>query len=105
MGLQFNEKKTYIQRLNKNIKFLGFSFKAKENGRITMKLLPKKAYKERKKIKKQAALYEKGILPKFRIRDSYRSWRAHAKNGNSVLLVKKMDKFINSQLKENYKYD
>lgn len=105
MGLQFNEKKTYIQRLNKNIKFLGFSFKAKESGRITMKLLPKKAYKERKKIKKQAALYEKGILPKFRIRDSYRSWRANAKNGNSVLLVKKMDKFINSQLKENYKYD
>lgn len=70
-----------------------------------MKLLPKKAYKERKKIKKQAALYEKGILPKFRIRDSYRSWRANVKKGNSVLLVKKMDKFINSQLKENYKYD
>lgn len=82
LGLTINEKKTDIQTIKHNVKFLGFSFKLTNTGKVQMKLLKGKVSKQMRKLKK---------MPEDKIKESYISWRSFAMKGDSYCLLKRAD--------------
>lgn len=90
LGLTVSEKKTYIQPVKNPIKFLGFSFLKHKSGRVTMKRLPDKIRKEKRKLKR---MKEKNV-PIERVEAHYQSVRECLKKGTRSDLAK-MDKYVN----------
>ena len=82
LGLTINEKKTDIQPIRHNVKFLGFSFRLTNTGKVEMKLLKGKISKQMRKLKK---------MPKDKIKESYTSWRSFAMKGDSYCLLHRAD--------------
>jgi hypothetical protein len=93
IGLQVNIKKTQIFPISQNIHFLGFSFRMTESGKIIMKLLPKKVSHERRKLKKLVARAKQGYMSRADVDECFKSWRAHAKQGNAYHLILKMAEY------------
>ncbi len=94
IGLRLNPNKTMIAKVTQPIHFLGFSFKLHYTGKITMKVLPEKISKRRRKIKGQARLVYQGVLTMDQFINFYKSGRDHLKKGTRSQLYK-MDKFFN----------
>lgn len=90
LKLSVSKKKTYAQPIKRPIRFLGFTFLRRPSGRVTMKRLPEKVRRERKKLKRMA---EKGI-PIERINDHYRGARECLRKGSRSDLMK-MDRYYN----------
>jgi len=100
MGLQLNTKKTQIFPINQGINFLGFKFRLTETGKV-IRLLDKSNVKKRKrKLRKYRDLVAQGKMTREKADECYNSWKAHAKNGNTYLLLKRMDLYYESLWKE-----
>ena len=102
IGLELNTKKTGIQPLRHGIKFLGFKFILTDTGKVVMKLISKKASKERHKLKNLSKHVDSESL-----KECYKSWRSYANKGNSYHLLCDMDSFCkelinNEHNNENY---
>lgn len=89
LHLKISEKKTYIQSIKRPISFLGFTFLRHRAGKVTVKRLPEKLRKERRKLKR---MKEKGI-PIERVEAHYESVRACLKKGARADLAK-MDNYV-----------
>ena len=101
LGLEVNEKKTFIQKINKGIHFLGFSFTLTDTGKVLMIILRKKLSKERHKLKRQYKVVLSGRMTIEHFEACYGSWRAHASKGNNRKDIGKMDEIV-KQYKEDY---
>lgn len=88
VGITISEKKTYAQPVKRPIKFLGFSYLKHPGGKVTMKRLPEKLRKERKKLKRM----KKSGIPLDRVAEHYQSARACIKHGSRSGVIK-MDKY------------
>lgn len=101
--LEISPKKTHIFKITQPIRFLGFSFKLHETGKVTWKLYNDNIKTERRKLVKQIQRVSMGLMTMHEFEECYQSWRAFAKKSDSRGRILKMDKYKN-RLKENY-YD
>ena len=104
LGLELNHKKTGIQPIRQGIHFLGFSFRLTETGKVIMTVLHKKISKEKRKLKKLAALVKEGRMTKEHCDECYKAWKAHISKGSCRSLLSKMDAFYENLFKEDENY-
>ena len=100
VSLHFHPVKTRIYPLSNGIKILGFTFRLTSTGKVIRIIDPKNVKHERKKLVKMAHLVAKGEMSKAKFYECYDSWKAHAKLGNSYLLLRKMDAYVKQILQE-----
>lgn len=86
-------KKTRIYPLKDGIKFLGFYHFLSDTGKIYLRVDPKNVKVERKKLRRLVNLAKKGYISPAKANECYRSWRDHARKGNSYKLLQRMDAF------------
>ena len=99
LGLEVNEKKTHINRIDKGIHFLGFSFRLKNTGRVLMRILPKSVRKEKRKLKRQAKKVVEGEMKRDQLDACYQSFRNHLSKGSNKREIKMMDQYF-AKIKE-----
>ena len=92
-GFELHPKKTKIFKLNKEIKFLGFTHRLTNTGKIVMLVCSDTVRRERRKLVRMSHLVQKGYMKKSKVDECYQSWKAHASKGNSFKLIQRMDKF------------
>jgi len=88
--------KTEIVPMRKGIRFLGFHTYITEQGKIIRKLTGDNKRQIKKKLRKKAALVNKGKMTRKQFNESYYSWRNHASHGNCYKLICEMDKYVES---------
>ena len=105
IGLRLNPK-TQIYPLKRGIKFLRWRYLLTSTGKIVRRMDKRSIARERRKIKKLGAKAANGELPERKLTESYQSWRAHAKTGNTNGIIYQMDKLycavLQSARKELY---
>lgn len=81
--------------------------KSKELARYTTsicsneKIFPKRdRWKRKRKLRKFKKLVDDGRMTREKADECYRSWKAHAKKGNSYNLLKRMDEYYKNLWKE-----
>ena len=95
MNLKISEKKTFIQKLDKPVAFLGFTYLLHENGRVTVKRIRSKTNREKRRLRR---MKEKGV-PLERVADHYQCVRAVYKKGTRSSMMR-MDKYYNSLFRQ-----
>lgn len=93
IGLYLSEKKTKIFPITQGINFLGFKFRLSNTGKILKTLSQLNISHERRKLRRQKSLADKGIMSRPQVDKCYMSWKAHAQRGNTHNLIIQMDKF------------
>lgn len=93
LGLTLSSKKTYIAPITQPIRFLGFSFRLTETGKVICKVLPENVSHERRKLKKLVQRVREGKMTKPEVDECYKSWKAHIAYGNIHKLILEMDKY------------
>ena len=100
LGLRLSIKKTQVFPIKQGINFLGFKFRLTNTGKV-IRLLSKENIKKRKrKLGKYKQLVDEGKMTREKADECYRSWKAHAKKGNSYNLLKRMDSYYENLWKE-----
>ncbi len=100
VGLDLHERKSRIYPLRNGIKVLGFTFRLTSTGKVIRIIDPKNVKHERKKLRRMVNLIAKGEMTREKFEECYTSWKAHARLGNSYLLIRRMDEYVNSLFKE-----
>ena len=93
LHLSMNRRKTQIFPITQRIKFLGFSYELKDTGKVIMRVLPKKVSHERRKLKKLVERSKAGLMTREDVDKCFRSWKAHAEQGNTHRLIKTMEAY------------
>jgi hypothetical protein len=96
MGMKLNVKKTKIRKLTDGFLFLGFIFRLTTTGKVIMTLDPDKVKHERKKLYRMVQKVKRGEKTKERVDEHYRTWKAHARKGNTYNMLKRMDEYYKS---------
>lgn len=91
-GIVINDKKTKICDLKHGFTYLKTRYFITDTGRIIRKPCREAVTRERRKLKKQAKLLDKGTLTMQDIRCSYQSWRGSMSHRNAYNTVRSMDK-------------
>ena len=102
IGFQLHTEKTKIMPLCKGFLFLGFSFRLTETGKVIMTVDSRRVKAERRKLLRMAKLVKAGKMQKSKVDQCYQSWKAHAKQGNSYNLLKRMDEYYESLWRDDY---
>lgn len=97
VGLEINNKKTQISRLEKPITFLKTIFILTDTGKIIKRKCADTFKRERIKLKKFAYKLDAGDMPYKAIDNKYRSWRGNVsrKGYKNYRQVSRMDKLYN----------
>lgn len=91
-GITINKKKTKITKIKNCFTFLKTRFFITDTGKIIRKPCRESITRERRKLKKQAKLFKKGVLKLSEIEQSYQSWRGSIQHRNSRKTIQTMDK-------------
>ena len=70
---------------------MGFHTYIDDAGRVIRKVRKSSRDRMKRKLRKYAALYQRGEIDREKIAESYTSWRAHALHGDCRQLVAKYD--------------
>ena len=100
LGLRLNVKKTQIFPLKQGLNFLGFKFRLTNTGKVLRVLNKENIRKRKRKLRKFKKLVDDGRMTREKADECYRSWKAHAKKGNSYNLLKRMDEYYKNLWKE-----
>lgn len=100
IGITVNQKKTVITDLKHGFTFLKTRFYITETGKIIRRPCRKSITQERRKLKRQAKLFEKGVLTYKDVLTSFESWRGSMKRRNAGRTVQNMTKLFNTLFKE-----
>ena len=92
LGLYLNAK-TNIFPLKNGLDFLGFHTYLTETGAVVRKVRRKSKNNVKRRLVKMKGLLDAGKITMKPIRQSYRSWRGHASNGDCYHLLREMDRF------------
>ena len=92
-GLTLNPDKTQIQRLDQPIHFLGFSYRLKSNGKVSMKVLPEKVKKNKRRLRK---IILKLRLSREECDNTLMAILAHMKKSNNRSQITKMINYYKS---------
>lgn len=93
LGLRLNAKKTMLAPIRQAIRFLGFSFRLTGTGKVVQRILPQKVSHERRKLRRMAGLYRAGRMTKNHIYECFKSWVAHALQGDNYHVIRRMKQF------------
>lgn len=96
LGLKLSSKKTQLFPITQPIHFLGFSFRLTPTGKVVMKLLPAKISHERRKLRKLVERAKAGYLTREQVDECFKSWKAHAKQGDTYNLINRMYEYYQS---------
>lgn len=99
-GFIINERKTGIGKLSRGFTYLKTQYRITDTGHIIMKPDRKSVTRERRKLKKQAALFYAGTLSIDDIKQSYASWRGSLLDRDAYRSIKRMDAYYNYLFKE-----
>lgn len=94
IGLELNGKTT-IHQFNQGVKFLKWTFKLTDTGRVLMLMDKRKLSKFRRRLRKLAEKERSGIVPPGTARDSLQSFLAHAERGDTYLIRRRMIDYYN----------
>ena len=102
--LRINDRKTHITKLKKGFTFLQIKYSF-DGYRIIKRPTRSKIVRERRRLKKYRKLYDKGLMSREDIRNSYLSWRnALIKDCNkSKLTIFSMDMLYKNLFPEKFK--
>lgn len=93
IGFELHPKKTKIFPIKDGIKFLGFTHRLTDTGKVIRTIDPQNVKQERKRLRRMVALAKKGEMKKEKVDECFKAWKAHASKGNSEKLIKRMDNF------------
>lgn len=96
IGFELHPKKTRIYPITGGIKFLGFEHKLTSSGKVIKLIITKNVKMERLKLCRLVNKCKKGEIPRCKVDECYRSWKAHASKGNCHNLIKRMDTYYKS---------
>lgn len=96
LALELHPKKTRIYPLKDGITVLGFTFRLTPTGKVVRIIRPENVKHERKKLYHMAEKVKKGEMTREKFNDCYGAWKAHAQQGNSFLLLQRMDAYVKS---------
>lgn len=99
LGLTLN-KKTHIYHLRQGIKFLRWRYLLTDSGKIVRRMDKRSIVRERRKIKRIGVKVGQGTMPEKKLTESYQSWRAHARQGNTRSIIHQMDKLYCTIMQE-----
>lgn len=117
LGFQYNDKKTRIYRITDGIKFLGFTWKLTDKGKVISLIDPKNVKARRKKLVRLIHMEKDGRIKKGKVSKCQESWKAHAlqkakkshnrKKGiaQTHRMMMRMDEFVKSVREEDYEHD
>ena len=74
LGMFINEKKTRIEKLSGNYKYLQIRYTLTDTGRVIRRINPKNVTRERRKLKAYKRLLDKGAMPMEDIEEAFKSW-------------------------------
>lgn len=74
LGMFINEKKTHIEKLSGNYKYLQIRYTLTDTGRVIRRINPKNVTRERRKLKAYKRLLDKGMMPAEDIEEAFKSW-------------------------------
>lgn len=104
LGYELNEK-TVIFPLRHGIDFCGFHVYLTRTGKTVRKLHKSSKKRMKRRIKKWERDYAAGLISKEKIEQSFQSWCAHAKHGDTHQLIremrKRLDRVYQQPVKEN----
>ena len=104
LGYELNEK-TVIFPLRHGIDFCGFHVYLTRTGKTVCKLRKSSKKRMKRRIKKWERDYAAGLISKEKIEQSFQSWCAHAKHGDTHQLIremrKRLDRVYQQPVKEN----
>lgn len=101
IGFELNQKKTKIYELKEGIKFLGFTHRLTNTGKVVRIIDPQNVKQERKKLRRMVGLVRKGRMKRKKVDKCFESWKAHASKGNSTKLIRRMEQYYTELWKEN----
>lgn len=91
MGLHVNRRKTQIVKLSHGFTFLKTKYIITETGYIVKKIPRDVIVRQRRKMKKLAALVEKGEMGVEEFREQYQSWRGDKKRYDAQRALENME--------------
>ena len=97
LGLELNDK-TNIFPLQNGIDFCGFHTYLTQTGRVVKKLRRSSIKRMKRRIVRWEEDYAAGKITREKIEESFRSWEAHAKHGDTGALRKQMRARLNAAL-------
>ena len=100
VGFSVSEKKTHIKHLSEGFRFLGFDYRITDSHKVVMIINPESVKHERKKLYRLAAKAVRNKIPVSKVYECYNSYKAHADHGNSFRLLRRMDRYLETLLKE-----
>lgn len=74
LGMFINEKKTHIEKLSGNYKYLQIKYTLTDTGRVIRRVNPRNVTRERRKLKAYKRLYDKGEITVEDIEEAFKSW-------------------------------
>lgn len=95
LGIRLNEKKTRIVKLSRGFTFLKTQFFLTDTGKVVKKICRDSVTRERRKLKKFAALVNEGEMKFSQVREQYASWRGYAGKKDAYKTIRSMDKLFN----------
>lgn len=90
LGIKVNENKTHITKISRGFIFLKTRFYITKNGKIIKRPCKDAITRERRKLKKQDRLYQRGEITRQEIKQSFDSWTGSMRRRNTRLTVYKM---------------
>lgn len=91
LGLTLNANKTHIVKLSHGFTYLKRKFSYGENGKVVVRPLRAAITRQRRKMKRQARLVERGVMTYEQAWESYQSWRSHVLDMDAHELVLRMN--------------
>lgn len=100
IGMTLHPDKTRIYPLKEGISFLGFRFILTDTGKVIRKMLSARVRHERRKLPRLVAKAKRGEITKQKADDCFRSWLAHAENGDNEATIRRMKRYYNDLWKQ-----
>lgn len=103
LKIEINMKKTRIVKLSRGFQFLKTHFWLTETGKVIKKPCHDAIVRQRRKMKRQKRLLDRGELSFEDIKCSYSSWRGSLQNKNARMAIRSMDKLFDSLFIDSWK--
>lgn len=105
IGITLNKKKTHIHDLKHGFTFLKTRFFLTDTGKVIKKPCRDRITSARRALKKQAKLYEQGIMTFEDVQQSYISKRGSFVHKNARKTIHNLDMLFKELFKKEYNYD
>ena len=97
LGLELNPKST-LHPLKQGIKFLKFRFVLTKTGKVVRLLDRRNPARIKRRLKRIAEMAKDGERTMLDVWSCFNSWKSHAELGNSYLTIRRMKKWLETQV-------